>query len=318
MKHHFRTKRLQELAAGVGQPSVGPSVPSNVRVSPETQLLWKVGELLSNSTEFDSVEGFAESVVAAPGGGSESMVPKKAPKPRVLPVEVLSVSTDPAMPIMSTVLDNAALEADLLGKRSRNSSSGPSLKKSKTVTSGSSGKSREDSVGNSDDVLVIDDGDDAADDVFVERSATVPFPPPAAASMPVVPGTGVVLEHTMAYAEWTAKRHRVMLASQSTCTNSVNLLCDLKPNFIILYDPDPGRARGPRLRVYDCQYVDERQFFRLMLFCRAGAGNRSVSELSRTGRRDARVPVGVQRQCRPPAVLELPHHREEGRCNRAG
>lgn len=317
MKHHVRTRSLQSLALPVAvtavptprpSPSGSPLPPTEppqpapalkpsattgsgavggVRVGVETRLLWQLGEAMTASTSFDDVDGFGPLPLTA---GAECM-PLTQPKHRAVPVDALFVSGDA---VQQTEAPTAAPPPPDLLPPSRGPGVAGAGPKKRAKHGPLPTKARPDDV--------VDVDEEAA-----------PAPPPqddyrdidtfASAGGGMAVGGSVGLDACpRSREEWMKQRRRVVLASQDSFHNSGRLLQDLRPNFIILYDPDPGKRKFCFCGVWrleclachwGCLFV---VVFNLCCLHRVGAGDRGVPQLPRCQHAHASVSVGVRGQ----------------------
>ena len=236
MKHYARTKSLQSLAGAV--PTAGPSDSCSsapptaskpgVRVPPETRLLWQLGDAMSASTSFEAADGFGPVPLTA----GADVVPLTQPKARAVPVDVMYVTADALVQgVYEPTPDTAALDFQGGGKKPVTASA---LKRPKTVKPSVPVYD----VSDSDEGPPEDEGND-----FVDIGGSVMAAgTPSVGSVASGPTGGAVAGSEACWAkdDWVQQRRRVVIVSQTSYVNSGHLLQELKPNFVILYDPDPG------------------------------------------------------------------------------
>lgn len=259
VKHYVRTQSLKALTTSS----------TSVRVQPETRLLWKLAEEMGNSSSFESMDAFAP----VPDQFTQSVVPACACTPRKIPLKVFTASVD-GTGLLSGTLSGSGAGGDVSDEfRSRMAAKRP-LKKSKTVPSVISGERR---------------AVDSDDEDFV-RSETAKSAP-AAISFTALTQDPSLGDCPMTFEDWRSARQHTVVSSQAACCDAgVPLLQQLKPNFIILYDPEPElvqeievyrnyHAPGVLLRVYVLVHAGSADHMRYLHFLKAEKEVRYLASL---------------------------------------
>jgi hypothetical protein len=225
VKHYVRTQSLKALATSS----------ASVRIQPETRLLWLLAEEMGSSSSFDSLDACAP----VPDAFTQSVVPKCISSPRGIPVEVFTASVDATgvpstLRLGTTVADTVQVDVAEEFRSKRRP-----MKKSKTVDNGAASRNHV----SEEQKLPGSSWNGDSDDDFVPRLEASKSAPAGALFTPLTqsltPG-GPVPDTPLGLDDWKKARHRTVISSQAACCDAgVPLLQQLKPNFIILYDPEP-------------------------------------------------------------------------------